>query len=375
MNRRGVVFVPAVERRDLAVLARRLAEPVTAPSPAVHNEDMDDQRGTSDTVFYREADAEPGALDGEAVCVVGFGHLGASMAHNLRDAGLSVSVGNIDDEYRQRAAADGFAVDDIAGAVATADLVYLLIADEVIPDVFGSAIVPALRPGAAICFASGYCLAYGLIDPPDTVDVMLLAPRMLGDEVRRAALDGTGFVSYVSVERDATGRARQRLLALASASGSLRKGALALTAAQEATLDLMVEQTVGPYLGTAIQIAFELGTAAGLPPEAMVLELYQSGEMARTFQTFADAGFYRSVSWHGTVAQFGGFLRTLELDGDRMREHFAAILDDIRCGGFAAKLQHEDDEGYPTMGSIEGITSGDDPMSGAEERVRRSLAG
>jgi ketol-acid reductoisomerase len=324
-------------------------------------------------IFYQEADADLHALDGEAVCVVGFGHLGSSMARNLRDAGLAVVVGNIDDQYRGQAAADGFPVDDIGPAVAAADVVYVLIADEVIPEAFDAAIAPSLRTGAAVVFASGYCLAYGLVEPPDSVDVLLLAPRMVGDEVRRAALDGRGFVSYVSVEHDATGRAKARLLALAAAAGSLRSGALELPAVQEATLDLLVEQTVGPYLGTAIQLAFELGTAAGLPPEAMVLELYQSGEMSRTFQTFADVGFYRSVTWHGVTAQYGGFLRTLELDMDGMRKHFAAVLDDVRSGGFAAKLQQEHDDGYPTMRSIAGITSGDDPMSQAEERVRTAL--
>ncbi len=333
---------------------------------------MEDRRaeGRAPT-FHRPADGDRRALDGETVCVIGYGHLGASMAGNLRDAGLTVVVANIDDDYRRRAAADGFVVGDIRATVADADLVYVLIPDESIPDVFRSSVAPELRPGAAVCFASGFCLAYGLIDAPGSVDVLMLAPRMLGEEVRRAAVDGTGFVSYVSVEHDATGRARQRLLALASAAGST--GALELTAIQEATLDLLVEQTVGPYLGTAIQLAFELGTAAGLPSEAMVLELYQSGEMARTFQTFADIGFYRSVTAHGVAAQFGGFLRTVELDVEGMRAHFAAVLDDITSGGFAQKLQREHAAGYPTMRSIEGITSGDDPMSRAEDRVRRAL--
>lgn len=323
--------------------------------------------------FYRHADADPAGLNGETVCVVGFGHLGASMARNLRDAGLSVRVANIDDDYRRLAAADGFAVGDIAPTVAGADVIYVLIPDETIPDVFRSSIAPALQPGAAVCFASGFCLAYGMIDPPESVDVVMLAPRMLGEEVRRAALDGTGFVSYVSVEHDATGRAWRRLLALAAAAGSLRAGALELSAVQEATLDLLVEQTVGPYLGTAIQLAYELGTAAGLPAEALVLELYQSGEMARTLQAFADDGFYRSVSGHGVAAQFGGFLRTVELDVAAMRAHFMDVLEDIRSGGFAAKLQQEHEAGYPTMRSIEGITSGTDPMSQAEDRVRQAL--
>jgi ketol-acid reductoisomerase len=324
-------------------------------------------------VFFLEADADTHALDGQQVCVVGYGNLGSSMALNLRDSDLSVVIGNIDDGYRMAAAGDGFEVRDIADAVADADIVYLLIADETIPACFASQVAPALRPGAAVVFASGYCLAFGLVAPPEPVDVLLLAPRMLGEEVRRSFLDGTGFFSYVSVERDTTGKAAERLLGLALAAGSLRRGALQLSAAQEARIDLLIEQTVGPYLGTAIQLAFELGTGAGLPAEAMVLEMYMSGEMARTFQTFASGGFYRSVTGHGAVAQYGGFLRTLELDGDGMRAHFGAVLEDIGNGGFARKLQEEEAGGYTTLNAISAITEGNDPMSQAEDRVRAAL--
>jgi ketol-acid reductoisomerase len=324
--------------------------------------------------FYREADADPNALQGAAVCVVGYGNLGASMAQNLRDAGLSVAVGNIYDGYLQAARADGFEAGSIGAAVSDADIVYVLIADETMPACYRDEIAPNLRPGAAIVFASGYCLAFGLVKPRSDVDVLLLAPRMLGTEVRGAMQRGEGFVSYVSVEQDATGKARERLLALALAAGSLQRGALELSAANEAMLDLLIEQTVGPYLGTAMQLAFELGTEAGLPPEAMVLEMYMSGEMSRTFQTFADAGFYKSVNWHGAVAQFGGFVRTLELDGNAMRSHFEAVLDDIRNGGFARKLQDEEAGGYATLSSIASITEGNDPMSKAEDRVRTALA-
>jgi ketol-acid reductoisomerase len=325
--------------------------------------------------FYGAGDAEAGALDGEVVCVVGFGNLGASMAANLRDAGLDVVVGNRDDPFRAQAAAGGFAVDGVAAAVGRSDVVYVLVPDEVIPELFAAEVAPALRPGSAVCFASGYCLAFGDLDVPDGVDVLLLAPRMVGERVRTVVSEGRGFVSYVSVERDATGRAEPRLLALAAASGSLRTGAVRLSAVQEATLDLLVEQTVGPYLGIALQLAFELGVGAGLPPEAMVLELYQSREMATTFQAFAEEGFYRSVHGHGIVATYGGFLRTLDLDAEAMRRHFAATLDDIRSGGFACRLQAERDAGYPTLDAIAAITSGDDPMTEAEGRVRRGLGG
>src|SRR6266540_5488711 len=324
--------------------------------------------------FYREQDADPDALSGQTVAVVGYGNLGRSMALNLRDSGLAVTVGNVDDDYRVTAGADGFEVSEIGEAVATADVVYVLIPDEVIPEVFRDEIAPRLRSGACVCFASGYVVAYGLVEPPEGVDVLLLAPRMLGEEVRRTYLEGRGFLSYVSVEQDATGKARARLLGLARAAGSLRRGALALSAAQEALLDLFVEQGFGAYLGVALQSAFAVGTQAGLPAEAMAIELYMSGEMARTLQAFADNGFFRSVTWHGLSAAFGGFLRTTEIDMEGMQRHFGEILDNIRSGSFARRFQEEQSAGYPTLAAIEAITSGDDPMTEAEQRVRAALA-
>jgi ketol-acid reductoisomerase len=332
---------------------------------------MAEQQGVT---FYREQDADPDGLSGQAIAVIGYGNLGRSMALNLRDSGLAVTVGNVDDDYRATARADGFQASGVAEAVATADVVYVLVPDEVIPEVFRDDVAPRLRPGACVCFASGYVVAYGLVDPPEGVDVLLLAPRMLGEEVRRTYLDGSGFLSYVSVERDATGKARTRLLGLAGAAGSLRRGALELSAAKEALLDLFVEQGFGAYLGVAMQTAFQVGTQAGLPAEAMVVELYMSGEMARTLQAFADNGFFKSVTWHGLSAAYGGFLRTTEIDMEAMQRHFGEILADIQSGGFARRFQDEQANGYPTLAAIRSITSGDDPMTHAEQRVREALA-
>lgn len=325
---------------------------------------------TDQLTVYSHQHADSEGLKGRRIAVVGYGNLGSSMALNIREAGLDVVVGNIDDDARLRAEADDFRVLGIADACRDADVVYLLIPDEAIPARFDSDVAPFLRPGSAVVFASGYCLAFGLVAVPDGIDVLMLAPRMLGEEVRASTVDRTGYFSYCSVERDATGSAEATLLALATAAGALNKGALVLPAAQEALLDLMVEQTVGPYLGTAIQVAFAIGTAAGLPPEAMALELYASGEMSRTFAAFAEKGFYRSVNAHGAVATFGGFLRTLEMDTVAMRNHFGIVVEEIRSGAFARRLQDEQRNGYPTLRAIEAMTSGGDAMSSAEDEIR-----
>jgi ketol-acid reductoisomerase len=297
------------------------------------------------------------------------------MALNLRDSGLNVVVGNRDDEYRQTAARDGMNVTGIAPAVAEAQLAYVLLPDEVIPKLYMTDIAPQLQPRSAVCFASGYALAFGLVTPAPDIDALVLAPRMLGGEVRTSFLDGRGFFSYVSVEQDATGTAEARLLALALASGTLARGAMRLSAEKEAHLDLLIEQTVGPYLAAAMQLAFETGVAHGLPPEALVLEMYMSGEMSRTIQTFADVGLYRSASWHGLAALYGGFLGTLAVDRKGMSQMFAERARQIIGGTFAAQLQAEEDAGYPTRTAIEALIKGNDPQSQAEARVRKALNG
>jgi|SRR5579859_309553 len=323
--------------------------------------------------FFGIGDADPGALAGHRVAVVGYGTLGRSLALNLRDSGVPVIIGNAADAYRDRAASDGFTPVPIAEAVTAADEILVLLPDAVIGDCFQREIGPALRGGSAICFASGYALTFGLVAPDPDVDVLLLAPRLPGELVRRAYLEGTGFISCLSVEADATGQAKRRLLALAAATGSLRRGAFALSARDETVLDLLVEQTLGVYLGLGIQLAFRIGVEAGLPAEALVMELYMSGEISSTMDAFARDGLFRSVSSHSMTALYGGFARSSEIDGEALETMFRATLADIRGGGFARRLQDEMAAGAPTITAIRDILNSPNPISAAEANVRAAL--
>jgi ketol-acid reductoisomerase len=319
---------------------------------------------------YRSADAPPRALAGEAVAVLGYGNLGRSAALNLRDSGIKIRVGNRDDEYAERARADGFEVVPLSVA-AMDDIVFVLLPDEVIPAVFAGELAPALRSGSAIAFASGYSLAFGLITPPDAVDVLLVAPRMAGISARARYLAGQGFWACVGVETDRSGRARQRMLGLADALGALRAGAIEMSAAVEATLDLFVEQTVGAHFGMAIMAAFEVAREAGIPAEALVMEMYMSGEMEVVFRSFRESGFFRSSGDHGPTALFGGLTRTLEMDREAMLGSFRRILEDIRSGNFARRFQDEATNGYPVLEVAREMIHGASPISDAERRLRR----
>ena len=321
---------------------------------------------------YRAADAPSAGLVGETVAVLGYGNLGRSAALNLRDSGAKVRVGNRDDEYAAEARADGFEVVPLAEAAADT-LVYVLLPDEVIPAVFEAEIAPALRPGSALAFGSGYCLAFELIRPPAEVDVLLLAPRIAGRQARTRYETGQGFWAFVGVEADRSGQAQRRLLSLADAFGALRAGAVEMTAAHEAALDLFVEQTVGALLGAAILVAFDVGGEAGIPVEALAMEMYMSGEMEGVFRAFREAGFLRASEEHGPTALFGGITRTLEMDREAIATSFRTILKDITSGGFARRFQEEAQNGYPMLAVAREMTRGSSPITDAEERLRRLM--
>lgn len=322
--------------------------------------------------WYLESDADTAALDGQTVAVLGYGNLGRPVALNLRDTGVEVLVGSREDADAARARDEGFEVVSIAEGIARGDVVWFALPDEVIAGMLSDAEGERPAPGALLCFSSGYALAFGLVKLPDDVDVVLLAPRMIGSRIRELHTEGKGFFSYVSVEQDATGTAHQRLLGLASGIGTLRAGALEVSAADEAALDLYVEQTLGPVLGAAVLGAFEVGTEAGLPAEALALELYLSGEMGATWDAFADLGFFPAVRLHGYAAAFGGFLRLATVDQEALKQRFAETLEDIQSGAFAQRLQEELDMGSPTKALVDEMVDGDDPLSRAEATLRRA---
>lgn len=323
---------------------------------------------------FTQKDAIPGALAGERIAILGYGHLGQPFALNLRDSGISgLVVGNIEDEYAAQARADGFEVLPLAQAAAQADIALVLLPDEVIPDVFPTMIAPNLAAGAAIVFGSGYTLAYQLIQPPASIDVLLLAPRMAGENARQRFLNGQGFYALISVEQEVSGKAWRRLLGLADSFGVLKAGALELDARRESDLDLLVEQTVGAALGVSMLTAFGLGQELGIPDEALVLEMYMSEEMEMVFRSFRQEGFFRASNAHGPSALFGGYVRTMQLMNSDLGAMFRRTVEEIRNGEFARQFQTEREAGYPTLNLAQMMIFDDTPQSRAEKRLREQL--
>ena len=162
-----------------------------------------------------------------------------------------------------------------------ADVVCLLIPDEVMGDAVAASVAPSLKPGAAVCFASGYAIAFDEVKLPDANDVVLVAPRMIGVGVRDSYVDDSGFIAFVGVERDATGNAWAAALGVARALGALHRGSVEMTFRQEALIDLFVEQAIAPGLRKLWSDAAAVLLEAGIPLEAILAEFYLSGEIGK----------------------------------------------------------------------------------------------
>jgi len=324
--------------------------------------------------YFSTKDADPEALKDERIAVLGYGNLGRPFALNLRDSGVtSLVIGNDEDHYFEKAKEEGFQVVSIQQAAAQADILVMLLPDEIIPIVYDKDFSNKISPGTAVVFASGYSLAYDLIEPSPEIDVLLLAPRMAGENARQRFLQQKGFYAYISVEQDASGKAWKRLLGLAHAVGVLYAGAFELNAKREADLDLLVEQTIGAALGVSIMNVFAQGVEAGIPAEAMVMEMYMSEEMEMVWRSFREVGFFNASRAHGPTALFGGFQRTMELMGSDLSNLYSETLKKITSGDFARDFQAERDAGYPILSRAEQMSMEDSPIALAERTLRQKL--
>lgn len=307
--------------------------------------------------IYHDEDADLDALAGAVIAVVGYGNQGRSQALNLRDSGLRVVVGNIRDASFEQARADGFEPTSIASACEPADVVLLLTPDEVMPQVYAEHVAPSLHPGNVLNFAHGYNIAFGLITPAPDIDVVLVAPRMLGPGVRDTYVAGTGFPSFVGVHQDASGAARARMLAIAKGIGSTRAGCIEMSMLDEATLDLFTEQAFGPAFGRVMMTAIETLVDAGYPPEAVLLELYLSGELAYTFQKMREVGLMKQMDFHSHTSQYGSLTRSAKF-GDldaTLRHKMQEVLQEIRSGQFAQEWSQERATGMEIFDRVRAI--------------------
>ena len=303
--------------------------------------------------ILKDDDASLDPLRDRTVAVLGYGNQGRAQALNLRDSGVRVVVGNREDSYREQAADDGFSPLSIAEAAAAGDVLLVLTTDESQPLIWAEQIAPGIRPGDTLVWASGYNVGYGLIVPPADADVVLVAPRMTGNMVRKLFQQGKGALAQFAVHQDASGQALHRALAVCKGIGCTRGGVFESSFREEAELDLFAEQVVWPVLTAWIRTSFELGVECGFSPELMVMELYASGETAEIMGAMARNGFFRQMAHHSTTSQYGTLSRGPELVTEAMRDKARELfLRDVRGGAFVREWTEEQARGSAKLESL-----------------------
>ena len=226
-----------------------------------------------DGIFY-DADANPDALRGRTIAILGYGSQGHAHALNLRDSGYEVVVGlRADSSSRAKAEAEGLEVLEIADAASRGDVIMVLLPDEKQGEVWEAEIRDGVAPGNLLMFGHGFSVHFGEIEPPDGVDVGMVAPKGPGHLVRRQFEEGKGVPCLMAVHQDASGNARELVLAYASGIGGGRAGVIETSFKDECETDLFGEQSV--LCGGATELVragFETLVEAGYDPRLAYFE-------------------------------------------------------------------------------------------------------
>ena len=295
--------------------------------------------------MYYDNDADPSALQGQTVAVIGYGSQGHAHALNLHESGVDVIVGLAPgSKSRQLAEEAGLQVADVADAVKAADVVMILVPDTGQKAVYDTDIAPNLKPGQLLMFAHGFNIHFGRIDPPGDIDVGMVAPKGPGHLLRSVYQAGGGVPALFAVQRDATGTARARTLAYARALGCTRAGVLETTFAEETETDLFGEQSV-LCGGTAalVKMAFETLVEAGYQPELAYFETMHELKLIVDLMYRGGLNFMRfSVS---DTAEYGDYVSGPRIIDERVRETMRAVLGDIQDGSFARRWVEENESG------------------------------
>ena len=290
--------------------------------------------------IYHDNDADLNIICSKTVAFIGYGNQGRAQALNLRDSGVSnIVIGNIDDDYAKRAREDGFNPVTIEEAVRQGDVLMLLIPDEDQQTVWREKIRNNIKPNSTLVVASGYNIAFKLLDLPDDMDAVMVAPRMIGAGVRDRYVQKVPYPCFVSVEKDVSGTALATCLSIARAIGGTRgNGAVCSSCREEAGIDLFAEQAIWPEVMTIFREAYNVLHEAGFSDEAIIFDMYLSKEPAEVFERAADEGFVQQLKYHSRTSQYGQLSTMNRHDGKEIREKFQRILhDNILSGKFAAK--------------------------------------
>ena len=285
-------------------------------------------------IYYQE-DCDVSVLKGHKVAIIGYGSQGHAHALNLKDSGVDVCVGLYEgSKSREKAEKQGLTVKTNAEAAKWADIIMILINDELQADMYKKDIEPNLNEGDMLMFAHGFNIHFGLITPPKFVDVTMIAPKAPGHTVRSEFLEGKGVPMLVAVEQDASGKALEKALAYGAAIGGARAGLLETTYRIETETDLFGEQAVlCGGVCALMQAGFDTLVEAGYDPRNAYFECIH--EMKLIVDLIYQSGFEGMRYSISNTAEFGDYVSGPKLITDETRKAMKKILSDIQDGTFA----------------------------------------
>ncbi|MGA0344694.1 MAG: ketol-acid reductoisomerase [Gammaproteobacteria bacterium] len=301
---------------------------------------------------YYDQDADLGIIAAKTVAIIGYGSQGHAHANNLRDSGVDVVVGlREDSSSRPKAVNAGLRVDTVANAVASADVVMMLVPDELAADLYASEVADHLKPGAALAFAHGFNVHFGFITPNANNDVIMIAPKGPGHLVRSTYTEGGGVPCLIAVSQDASGAARDIALSYASAVGGGRAGIIETTYKEETETDLFGEQSVlCGGLTSLIQAGFETLVEAGYAPEMAYFEcLHETKLIVDLIYEGGIANMRYSIS---NTAEYGDVTRGPRVITPAVKAEMKKILGEIQSGEFAREWMEESRSGGAKFQSL-----------------------
>lgn len=298
---------------------------------------------------YYDDDVNTNVLADKTIAVIGYGSQGRGQSLNMKDSGLNIVLGLREGGNSwKKAEEEGFTVKTIEEASKEADIIHILIPDEIQKDVYEAQIKDNLEPGNTISFSHGYNIHFNRIRVPDDVNITMIAPKAPGSKVRQTYQEGFGTPGLVAIEQDATGNAFDIAIEMAKAVGLTRAGVIETTYREETETDLFGEQAVlCGGLTALIQAGFETLVEAGYKPEMAYFETCH--EMKLIVDLIYEKGF--GNMWHdvSNTAEFGGLTRRDRIITDESKANMKKILREIQDGTFATEFAVDSSNSYPKL--------------------------
>jgi len=305
--------------------------------------------------MYYDQDADLSVLMKKKIAVLGYGSQGHSQAQNLKDSGLDVIVGlHRESKSWDQVIKDGLKVATVSEASQAADVIQILIGDNVQPAVFKESVLPNLTEGKALVVSHGFNILYNQVVPPENVDVFMIAPKSPGHLLRRLYKEGAGVPALLAIHQDYSGKAKELALAYAKGIGSTRAGVIETTLQEETETDLFGEQVIlCGGVSALIKASFDTLVEAGYQPQVAYFECLH--ELKLIVDLIYEGGLERMRYSVSDTAEYGDLTRGPRIINEQVRGEMKKILDEIQTGQFALDWITENQANQPKFKALRKI--------------------